>query len=50
MGDTPSHKVNHLVDIYIPPPCFSSAILVLPNAMLQFSQNNALPKKEKKGE
>lgn len=48
MGNTPSHRVNHLGVIYIARPCFSSAILVLPNLMLQFSQTSALPKTEEK--
>lgn len=48
MGNTPSHRVNHLVVIYIAPPFFSSAILVLPSLMLQFSQTSALPKTEEK--
>lgn len=48
MGNTPSHRVNHLGVIYIPPPWFSSAILVLLILLLQFSQTGALPKKEEK--
>lgn len=43
---TPSTiKINCITDIFTHPPCFSSAVLVLPNISLQFSQTSALHRK-----
>lgn len=49
-GTPPTIKINYLTDIFTHPPCFSSATLVLPNILLQFSQTSALPQKKTDGE